>query len=353
MHHDSVHAIDDRCILSPPRHRRQDAAAGLWIRAAQATPCTAWQTAPVKVERGAALVALLLSVLVLTACTAAPAADAPAERTAAATPTARPSDHAVDGLAATVVQYTRDRPARVVQVKVANTGAEDVAVTLIEPRLRGFDAAEPPPQTSDLWPGRRVDFPVALGPPSCDEQPGPSEVVVRGVAADGVAVDHRVPVTDEHGLIPRVHRLDCEVQRVEQAVEITLADTWRQVGEGADAVVRGRVTMALRPGGAPARVADLDGGILLRVSAGRPDDTGDPTYGVDAERPRTAWEVELVGARCDGHAIAESQRLMALTFWVSVDGAAPAPVRRTPDVDGYQTMVAALLERCEHQGREP
>jgi hypothetical protein len=108
----------------------------------------------------------------------------------------------------------------------------------------------------------------------------------------------------------------------------------------------------LRPGGGSARVADLDAGILLRVVTGRPNPNAtDAIYMVDADQPRAEWDVELVGARCDGHAIAESQRLMALTFWVSVDGGEAAPLRRPPTVEGYNTMVAALLERCEHRSQ--
>jgi hypothetical protein len=40
---------------------------------------------------------------------------------------------------------------------------------------------------------------------------------------------------------------------------------------------------------------------------------------------------------------------MALTFLVSLDGAEPVRLRRSPDVDGYNTLSAALLERCEHR----
>lgn len=265
-----------------------------------------------------------------------------------------PSEHAVDGLTATVVQYTRDRPARVVQVKLANTSAHALDVTLLEPHLHGFVSADAPARTSHLKPERRVDVPVALGRPACDAPArGRSAVVVRAETADGVSVERSVPIDDADGLLERVHKLDCDVVHVEEAVDITVADTWERIGEGGDAAVSGRVSMALRPGGGSVRVADLDAGLLLRVTSGRPEpgDT-DQTYLVDADRPRTQWDIELAGARCDGHALAESRRLMALTFWVSVDGAEPVPVRRSPDDDGYNTMVAALLERCEHEGRE-
>lgn len=284
--------------------------------------------------------AALVAVVLLTACAGEPAPQSAPSRTA----------HAVDGLTATVVQYTRDRPARVVQVKFTNTSGEALDVIMLQPRLQGFPAAERPEQTSHLEPDDRRDFPVALGPPSCGT-PGArrSEVVIRATSADGVPVDHRVPIDDPHGLLGRVHTSDCAVARVESAVDITV-DDWRRTGEGADATVVAHVTMALRPHGRSAEVADLDAGLLLGITSGRPEGGGaDPTYTVDGTRPRTEWDIELVGARCDGHALGESQRLMVLTFWVSVDGAEPVPLRRAPEVGDYRTLMDALLERCEHR----
>jgi len=302
-----------------------------------------WQTDAVISTRAALLLAVML-----TACTTASGPD-PAPASPSPAPTA--SAHPVDGITATVVQYTRDRPERRIQVKLTNTSEHALDVTLLEPRFRGFVAAQPPARTSHLEPDRRVDVPVELGEPSCDAPAGgASEVVVRGVTAGGVSQQRVVPIDDDDRLIERVQALDCDVARVEEAVDLTLADSWERTGSGADAAVTGHVTMALRPGGGSVRVTDLDAGLLLRITSGRPEPDGtDPTYQVDAAQPRTEWDVELVGARCDGHALAESRRLMALTFLVSLDGAEPVRLRRSPDVDGYNTLSAALLERCEHR----
>jgi hypothetical protein len=307
-----------------------------------------WQTDAVISTRAA-----LLLVVMLAACTAASGPDSAPASPAPASPSPgrTASAHPVDGITATVVQYTRDRPERRIQVKLTNTSEHALDVTLLEPRFHGFATAQPPARTSHLEPDRRVDVPVELGEPACDAPAGgASEVVVRGVTADGVSQQRMVPIDDEDRLITRVQALDCDVARVEEAVDLTLADTWERTGTGADAAVTGHVTMALRPGGGSVRVTDLDAGLLLRITSGRPEPGGtDPTYQVDAAQPRTEWDVELVGARCDGPALAESRRLMALTFLVSLDGAEPVRLRRSPDVDGYNMLSAALLERCEHR----
>ena len=324
---------------------------------------TPWQTDGVR--NPAAVVAAIVAAVLAAACSATPAGDASGRSSSAARPPASAAATAsatapagagtpptARGLTATVVQYTRDRPARVVQVKVTNTADAAVDVTIDAPRLLGFDAAQPPEQTSHLEPGRRVDFPVALGPPACDRPgDGASHVVVRVASAGDPPAQRALPIDDEDGLLPRVHAFDCAVEGVEQSVEVTVDDGWRRVGSGADAAVAGRATMALRPGAdlRTARLADLDAGLLLGVRSGAPESPDDDTYVIDADRPVLEWDLELVGARCDEHALAESRRLMALTFWISVDGAEPVPLRRSPDVAGYEAMVEALLERCDHR----
>jgi hypothetical protein len=278
------------------------------------------------------------------------AACSPAAEPAAGS-SARPSDEStissVDGLSATVVQYTRDRPQRRVQVKVTNGSDQPIDVEIVDPGFAGYDDAVPPRQVSHLEPGRRVDFPVRLEEPTCGATPESNAKLTLAVStADGTA-RQSVPIDDDASLLSDLFALDCAVRRVEDSVDITLGDDWRQVGTGADATVVGDVTMTLRPGASSATVTQLDAGLLLGVRAGDPGDADDATgYTVDAADPQRTWEVVLVGTRCDGHAIAESRRLIALIFVTSVPGVDEVPIRRSPDVDGYETMVSALLERC-------
>jgi hypothetical protein len=269
----------------------------------------------------------------------------------AAPPSERPSDGttvgALEDLSATVVQYTRDRPQRRVQVKVTNGSDRPIDVEIVDPGFAGYDDAVPPDQVSHLEPGRRVDFPVRLEAPSCDASLAPTSQLTLLVSTTAGTTRQRVPIDDDASLLPGLFALDCAVRTVEEAVEITLGDDWRQVGSGADAAVIGKVSMTLRPGGASATVSGLDAGLLLSVREGDPADVDDVSdHIVDPQHPERTWEVELVGTRCDGHAIAESRRLIALTFVTSVPGADEVLIRRSPDVDAYETMISALLERC-------
>ncbi|HSK96690.1 MAG TPA: hypothetical protein VK891_08755, partial [Euzebyales bacterium] len=105
---------------------------------------TPWQTD--RVRSPAAVAAAIVAAVLAAACGAVTPGDASGSSptgaaarphataaTTAATPAAPPPP--ADGLTATAVQYTRDRPARVVQVKITNTSDAAVDVAIAAPRL--------------------------------------------------------------------------------------------------------------------------------------------------------------------------------------------------------------------------
>jgi len=284
--------------------------------------------------------------LVLAACTTTPdAADtAPSPSTGAtAAATAPPPDD----LTASVLQYRKDAPKRVVQIKLANGSSEDYEITLLDATLPGYSTSPGQVRTSSLRAGRRVDLPRQLGRPECGRRPsGSASATVQVVYDDGGTARATVPVVDDDGLLQRLWRYECDVERVEAAVDVTLSDTWRAEGSGKDAAVVGGVTVALRPGTRSVRITDAIAGELLGVTVRTPQ--GEPAIPLelDADRPRAELELDVIGTRCDGHAIAEAQRLIRFSFWVSVDGDPAVVIRRSPDEEGLRTIVDALLERC-------
>lgn len=262
-------------------------------------------------------------------------------RTAATASQRPPGD-----LTATIVQYRRDVPRHVVQLKFSNGGRDAVEITLLDAKLPGYEAAPGGVRTTGLKAGRRVDLPAQLGAPTCDAPvSGTPSATVRVASGDGAATRMTVPVTDD-GLLRRLRQHDCDVQRVEAAVDVELSDSWQKTGADADTAVRGSATASLRPGAESVRITDVIAGELLGVTVATAD--GDPALPVelDAGHTRADMDLEVIGTRCDGHAIAESRRLMAFSFSVSVQGAPPVVLRRSPDLAGFRTLVDALLERC-------
>lgn len=265
--------------------------------------------------------------------------------------TARPSSGNTSvppaGLTASVVQYRKDAPRRVVQIKFSNAGREALEITLLGTTLPGYETSPGRIRTNPLVAGGRVDLPTQLGTPTCDRPvSGMPTATLQVVSTSGQATRTTVPVADDNGLLKRLRQYDCDVQRVEAAVDLELSDTWRTVGSGRDTAVLGHVTLSLRPGTRAVRVTDAIAGELLGVKVLTPE--GEPALPVelDGDHPRAQLDLDVIGTRCDGHAIGEAQRLIRFSFWVSVDGAPPVVLRRSPDVEGFRTLVAALLERC-------
>jgi hypothetical protein len=285
----------------------------------------------------------------LAGCTSAesPPSGSEASASAPSASDASASAPAPDGLTASLLQYRRDVPRRFVEIKFANDSRDDFDIALVEATLPGYETSPRPARSTPLVAGRRVDLPVRLGSALCDSPlSGQGSAAVDVVSNSGSTARVSVPVADDDGLLERLHEHDCAVQRVEEAVDLQLSDTWERTGSGADAAVRGQVTATLRPGAESAQISDAIAGELLGMKVLDAQGNSALPMDLNADQPRVALDLDVIGTRCDGHAVAESRRLMAFEFSVAVAGEDPVPLRRTPDLDGYRTLVAALLERC-------
>ncbi len=269
--------------------------------------------------------------------------DRPSTASARTSPPPTPSAAPPAGLSATLVQYRRDQPRRFVEVQLDNSGGTAIDVTLVAVTLPGFTPPDEVRRTTHLEPQRRVDLPVALGAVSCDETPRGAAAAIVEVVSDDAAVRTTLPV-DDAGLLDRLRSFECAVERADAAIAIGLSPMWRPRGTGRDLTVVGTATLSARDGAAPVDVTGIDGGILFVARA----DAVVPALPVqlDARRPSVTLEFTLIPARCDAHAIGEARRLTTVTFWVSVGGAQPVPLRRAPDEAGYRTLVSALRTRC-------
>lgn len=266
---------------------------------------------------------------------ATPASTGPSVTAAAAAP---------DGLSASLVQYRRDQARRFVEVKVANAGPDALDVTLVGVTLPGFTDTGRVDRSTTVAAGRRVDLPVPLGEPVCDEPPDGGAVAQFDVTVGtGRIVRTTVPVDDD-GLLVRLHGFDCALRRADEVTDITLAPTWEQRGAGRDLTVAGEAAVILTDPSATVEITDVAGNLLFVAV---PDTiTPPPPVRLDGTATTATIRFELLPSRCDGHAIAEAKRLTTVAFMVSVDGAQSVPIRKPPDDAGFDTLVRALNERC-------
>ena len=248
------------------------------------------------------------------------------------------------GLSASLVQYRRDQPRRFVEVKLANAGAAALDVTLLDVTLPGFTDTGPVDRSTTLEADRRVDLPVPLGDPVCDQPTDGGAVAQVEVATDsGGSVRTKVPVDDD-GLLTRLHGFDCAVRRAEEVTDITLTPDWTRRGEGRDLTVAGEVDVRLTDPSATVEITDVAGNLLFVAV---PESvTPPPPVRLDDTTTSATIGFELLPARCDGHAIAEAKRLTTVAFMVAVDGTESVPIRKAPDDAGFDTLIRALNERC-------
>lgn len=281
-----------------------------------------------------------VAAVLLAGCSAAQPSTAPPDPPSDAIRTAPPPD----GLSASLVQYRRDQAPRLVEVKLANAGTSPLDITLQEVTLPGFTGSGAVDHTTDLKADRRVDLPVPLGDPLCDEAPdGTAMAQVEIDDGSGGITRTAVPVDDD-GLLTRLHTFDCALRQADDVTDITVEPTWEQRGEGADITVAGEITIALTDPSRTVEIVDIVGNLLFVMI---PETVAPPMpVRLDEETPKVRIAYELLPSRCDGHAIAEAKRLTTVAVLMSVDGQETVPIRRPPDDVGFDTLVGALNARC-------
>lgn len=289
---------------------------------------------------GVAAIAVVVAIAT-SACGAATDVDG-----ASGTPTSPVSAAPPEELSASLVQYRRDQAEHQVQVKLANAGDEVLAITLVDVTLHGYGPTGAVDRTTTLRGHRRVDLPVPLGSPRCDGAvDGGSHARVAVTDASGRTVRASLPI-DDAGLLARLRRFDCAVQRADDVVAITLDPSWTPRGDGDARVVDGRAAVTLRDRAARVEITAVTGNLLFVVEPGAVAPA--PPVRLDAARAAATLAFAAVPSRCDGHAIAEARRLTSFGFVMSVDGAEPVTLRRTPDEAGYDVLLRALTARCAH-----
>jgi hypothetical protein len=264
--------------------------------------------------------AALATVVVLSGCSAAPSPAATASS---------PGDRTVTGA---LLQYRRDELARRVQVRLTahETG---LVVEQLTFDTAGWPTAAGTPNGAELHTGTPLDLPVVLGTADCSRAPGPAraEVVVRDPAGRTRTLDVAL---DDDGLVRRLHAEDCadEALRVQAAIEV--ADV-RPADERSV-----RVTVRLRR---------LSGSDPLRVTGTRPNTVYDlradgrlPTL----RRGEVAFDLTMVAARCDVHALGESYRTGNVGLVLALGDGDPRPYDLVPPADVRAQLETFAVTAC-------
>ena len=230
------------------------------------------------------------------------------------------------------LEQSRDNENRhLLQVVLTNDGDEPLEVARLQLRAAGYGEVAPTVRDDVVRAGTRTAFPVQYGRADCRRGgPGSTSVVVGRRTADGL-VDVRLPVPDDDPLLPRLHRRECDLVRLADAVQVGFAPGWRRVGDTAE----GELVLRRDPAAPPVELQTLEGTVVLTLRT-------PTTFPVQLDAGRTVLPVVVTVSRCDFHALIESKRSFDFPWVSSLDGGEPltSTVRPGPaDRDLLQQLI--------------
>lgn len=252
---------------------------------------------------------------------------------------------------ATLTDSRRYQEDRVLLVALRNRGAAPVRVERLQLRTDLFGTVPPGTQDTVLPPtGRRLDLPVAYGPPRCGGgsagRPSAPVAVVNvrdAVDASSATTELQVTLRGGNRLLHLRHVLECRQQAVQRAANIRFGSSWTQVGSGRQARVRGELVVRRRSSPQPVTVTEVGGGIIFGVRL--LDERSGPPVRLPAGRRRAAAPLEISASRCDPHALIESKRTFTFTVYVRLGGASEVffPLEATGE---GRRLLEESLSRC-------
>lgn len=240
-----------------------------------------------------------------------------------------------DRLTVSLGQSRDNENRHLLQVVLANDADAPLDVVRLQLRSPGYSEVAPTVRSDAVRPGRQIAFPVEYGRADCRRGgPGPTSVVVGRRTADGL-VDVRLPVPDDDPLLPRLHRRECDLARLAEAVQVAFTPGWQRVGDTAV----GELVLRRDPGAAPVELQTLEGTVVFTLRT--------PTPLPQAlEATRTVLPVVVTVSRCDFHALIESKRSFDFPWVSSLDGAEPLTSTVRPEPADQALLQQLLGDVC-------
>jgi hypothetical protein len=236
-------------------------------------------------------------------------------------------------LSATVIQSNLDLSRGTIRVQVTNAGEASVQVddlTLAAPPF--------PERTSRdqavIQPGRRINFRVRYGEPTCSGQTPTMGPASARLVADGH--DAQVGVEDSSNVLRRLLGLSCGRQRLADVVEVGLGETWTPVPGGQ--ALTGSIELRRVSAGPVVTLEKVAGSVAYTL---QPVDDAGPIATLESDQASLSVPVRALALRCDPHARAEGKKNYVFPLWFSLDGGPQIHVEVRGDV-GVQSAFDTL-----------
>ena len=248
-------------------------------------------------------------------------------------------------LSGRVRQSNLDQSLSSIRVQVLNDGAEPVDVSDLVLHVPPFpDAASE--VDAVVPPGRRIDFRVAYGEPSCESgTPTPAAATAEALA-DGRPVE--ITVDDSQNVLRRLLMLFCDRQRLAEVVTVSLSE--RLTRDPAGDALLGTIELRRLGGDADITVQNLSGSVVYRL---QPVQAGEPIAVLGAGQDALSVPIRATALRCDPHALAEGKKNYVFPVWLGMAGG-PEEVKVELRADvAMRPVFDSLCAASETTGVEP
>ena len=217
-----------------------------------------------------------------------------------------------------------------IAVEVAAFRLVDARFAVLEPTARGVSI---PPGL-----GPR-SMPMPYGAVACSDGAPSGTAVVEVTMADGAVVP--VPV-DPAGqqFLDVFHADKCEVQQIGEVVSMR----WSTPITAVDAAtIQLPLVIERRTGDEPITIEEIGGTVVF---ADRLVDPGSVPVTLEPGTSRVEIDVELSAARCEAHALTESNKTFRFSVWVSVGDRPSHRVEVLPDGQPLAALGQAMQDGC-------
>jgi hypothetical protein len=210
-----------------------------------------------------------------------------------------------------VRQSNLDQSLSSIRVQVLNEAPEPVDVSELVLHVPPFpDAASE--VDAVIPPGRRIDFRVVYGEPSCPSAPTPAAATAEA-RAGGRPIEFAVD--DSQNVLRRLLTLFCDRQRLAEVVTVSLGERWTRDPAG-DALI-GTIELRRVGGDADVTIHAIRGSVIFLLEPAHP---AEPIAVLDTEQDALSVPVRATALRCDPHAFAEGKKNYLFAAWLGLTG---------------------------------
>ncbi len=257
------------------------------------------------------------------------------------------------GLTATLEQYREDEIQGFISVKTTNQSASTVEFNDLRLQWPGIATTDPHMRSTQLAPGVTFDIRVLEGDAVCGDPPQGSAsppadaaVAIGSASIDGAApVVVAVPVDDEHSILPKVYRRSCQEQRLTWAATLGFGDDWTATttASGKPALL-GSIELRRNESDDPLTVTEINGSVLLRITAASPSD---PVFTLAADDAAATIPIVVEqSGNCSPHALIESKKTFIIPIGFAVGDDEPTAYVITFDTPARDVLNQMINESC-------